>query len=207
VSTPPAFDTNRTACFVSGFSELRAALPGWRVPLPSRIERTVPNPFTGKPVQTWTRDPGPDGPARVPERLRFEHVLLPYDEDWERRYLALDLVLSGEPGLAPEFGDGEALCDALFERGLQVDALFGGEAHSRWVYGVPQRIGSALCAIDGASVAAVVDAWNARASASSSVGELEALLRLARSAARQGRGLFLWLDPPPERPPPPSLRS
>ncbi len=196
------FDTRHFACFIATRAELRAVLPGWRVPLPAPVRRTVPNPFTGEPVLVYTRDPGPDLAAPVPPRLPFEHALLPNEEDWESRYLALDLSLSGLPGAAPShFTDAEGLHGALSERGLTVSALLGGDSceDPRWVYGVPSRLIVALNALALDSLEVELGRWNARSPSRSELADLNDLWTMAQRATAQAREMFLWVDAPPHR--------
>ena len=199
---PPAFDTERMASFIATRDELYTALPDWRVPLPVAVERPGKNPFTGRPMILRTRDPGPDDGVVVPSSLAFEHVLLPNEEDWESRYLALDLALAGEDVRAPDyFRDFDRLLGMMTERGLNADALVGADvlADPRWVLLVPPRIVSALNAREEGSLGATLESWNTRSPSASTLEDLIDLWTLARRAKDQGREMFLWLDAPPHR--------
>jgi hypothetical protein len=196
-----SFDTDRMACFVATRAELRDALPDWRVPLLVAVERRGKNPFTGKPIVLKTRDPGPDGPVTIPASLSFEHALLPSEEDWEGRYIALDLVLSGDDGPVPDQFDHDAVLTTLNARGLDEDALLGGDWPNdpRWVVVVPQRLVFALNALREDSLGAILASWNLRSPSASTLEDLRDLWSLARSATAQQREMFLWLDAPPHR--------
>jgi hypothetical protein len=199
---PASFETDRPACFIATFSELRTALPDWRVPLPSPIARVGKNPLTGKPLTVSTRDPGPDEPTRVPRVLAFEHALLPNEEDWEHRYIALDLALSGEAARAPDFADWEGVAEQLEARGLHEDALLGGAVDAgdpRWVVTVPRRLVAGLRELDDRQLPRLLDEWNSRSPSASAEEDLRDLWMLARRATAQGQGMFLWLDAPPHR--------
>jgi hypothetical protein len=198
----PSFDTDRIACFVATRAELHAALPGWRIPLPMPVERPGRNPFNGKPTVLKTRDPGPDGPVAIPPSLAFEHVLLPNEEDWESRYVALDLALAGDDGRAPDpFGDPDALAAIMTARGLDESALLGGDwpYDPRWVFAVPQRLTAGLNALREDSLGAILVSWNLRSPSPSTLDDLRDLWTLAGSATAQQREVFLWLDAPPHR--------
>jgi hypothetical protein len=195
-----AFDTDRIACFAATRAELHGALPGWRVPLPAPIERMGKNPFTGKPMILKTRDPGPDRPVALPASLPFEHVLLPSVEDWESRYVALDLTLAGDDGCAPDhFSDSGALVDIMIERGLYDYALFGDVLQEHWVLAVPQRLVAMLNSLADDSLGVFLTSWNLRSPSPSTLDDLRDLWTLARSANAQQREMFLWLVPPPHR--------
>jgi len=157
-----SFDTDRMACFVARRTELYAALPDWRVPLPAAVEREGKNPFTGTPLIVKTRDPGPDGPVTIPPTLPFEHALLPNEEDWEIRYLALDLILAGDDSPVPVFGDFEALFAIMAARGLDDEPLLGGAwpYDPRWVHVVPQRLITGLNALREDSLHEILASWN-----------------------------------------------
>jgi hypothetical protein len=197
-----SFDTDRMACFLATRSELHAALPDWRIPLPVAVERRGKNPFTGKAMVLKTRDPGPDGPVTIPASLAFEHVLLPNEEDWESRYIALDLVLSGDDEPVPDpFGDPETLVAAMSARGLFENALLGGDwpYDPRWVLVVPQKIVAGLNALREDLLDATLLSWNLRSPSPGTLDDLRDLWTMARSATMQQREMFLWLDAPPHR--------
>ncbi len=199
-----SFSTDRPVCFIATGAELRAALPGWREPLPEAAERTGVNPFTGTAFRTRTRDPGPDVPCRIPASLPFEHVLLPNEEDWESRYVALDVVLAGQEGVAPDsLGETDALLAMMATRGLDRPALFGGDTASdpRWVLTVPTSFAARLNELDAAALPATLGAWRLRspAASASTLDDLRDLWLLARSAFTQRREMFLWLDAPAHR--------
>jgi hypothetical protein len=199
---PSSFKTDRPACFLATFAELRAALPDWRVPLSSAVARLTKNPFTGKPLTARTRDPGPDNPARIPSFLPFDHALLPNEEDWEHRYIALDLALSGEAARAPNFDDWEGVTERLEARGLNEDALLGGAVDAgdpRWVVTVPRRLVAGLCELELGQLPRLLGEWNSRSPSASTEEDLRDLWLLARRSTAQERGMFLWLDAPPHR--------
>jgi len=197
-----SFSTDRPVCFIATRAELRAALPGWRTPLPAAVERRGVNPFTGVTIKVRTRDPGPDQPVTVPASLPFEHVLLPNEEDWESRYVALDLALAGEEGRAPDhFREPDALNAIIAARGLDQDALVGESAQSdpRWVLVVPQQVVSRLDSLEEGSLGAALEAWNRCSPTTSTFDDLRDLWSLAKRAIAQRREMFLWLDAPPHR--------
>ena len=197
-----SFATDRPVCFIATRAELHAVLPDWRTPLPLAVERLSKNPLTGAAITVRTDDPGPDVPVAVPASLPFEHVLLPNEEDWESRYVALDLALAGDVGFAPDyFRDFQALLATMAARGLDHQAVLGGDATSdpRWVVTVPQRIASRLSALEEDSLAGTLEAWNRRSPSASTADDLRDLWSLARSALARKREVYLWLDAPPRR--------
>jgi hypothetical protein len=196
------FDTERMASFIATRTELGDALGDWRVPLTRPIERLGRNPFTGKLMTLKTRDPGPDVPVTVPSWLPFEHVLLPNEEDWESRYIALDLALAGEDGRAPDFfQDLEAQLAMMAARGLDHHALVGADTlgDPRWVLVVPKQLVRRLAAFEECALGATLEAWNVRSPSTSTLDDLRNLWSLARRAVAQQREMFLWLDAPPHR--------
>ena len=196
------FSTAVGAAFVASTEELRAALPGWRVPLAKPIRRKGRNPFTGEPM--WiesTRDPGSDTPAPVPRRLPFECIRLPSLELWEACYLALDLALSREPGLDAA-AHGDDWLDVAAERGLCEEALYGGMDNAgdpRFLWIVPARITSRLAAIRTEDIDAELREWNRRSPERMTEQHLEDLVGIASAAVAQRRSLFLWLEHPLHR--------
>jgi hypothetical protein len=167
-----------------------------------RIERLGRNPFTGKPMTLKTRDPGPDVTVAVPASLPFEHVHLPNEEDWETRYIALDMALAGEDGRAPDhYRDFDAQLATMIARGLYEEALFGGDASDdpRWVFVVPERLVIRLAALEEHALGDILETWNARSPSASTLDDLRDLWSLAWRAGAQQREMFLWLDAPPHR--------
>lgn len=157
------------------------------------------NPFSGESMVLKTRDPGPNRSVAVPASLPFEHVLLPSEEDWESRYLALDLALAGDERHAPPFDELDAFACIVLERGLEDQALFGDERPEHWVHDVPQRIVAALNALAEDSLVALLTSWNLRSPSLSTLQDLRDLWTLAGSATAQHREMFLWLVPPTHR--------
>ena len=191
------FPTNRIAYFVATRAELRAALPDWRVPAAVPTERFGVNPFTGRPlVLKATRDPAPGRVAATPAYLPFECALPRHEEDWEARYLALEVTLANEDVSIPAWTEPE-LIDLMGSRGLCEEALLGGQ--ECWVYVLPVRMVGALLALREGELPGVLSNWNARSPSENEPGDLEALWALVRAGAAQGREAFVWVDAPASR--------
>lgn len=170
------FDTDRCVAFYASLDELASALPEWR----REPFVVAQNPFS---VER----------AKVPPQLPFEHVALAAGEDWEARYLALDLALSREPGV--DLDDVDPL---LEERGLEQQALFGGlfGGDPRWLNLVPERLVDRLAALDDGELDAELTQWNARSHAPNSIDHLRALRSIARKSRARGVPMYMWLVHP-----------
>jgi hypothetical protein len=194
------FDTSVGAAFIATIAESHRALPGWRVPLPSPVDRMGINPFTKEPVLfRGTRDPGPDGKPLVPPSLPFQCVLLPPVEDWENRYLALDFTLSHESGLTVADRDSDDGFDReveiMEERRLCDEPLYGGldqDGDPRFLWTVPARIFSPLANLAQEDVAGTLREWNNRSQSPNAVEDLEDLRELSLAAVSQARDMFIW---------------
>ncbi len=191
------FGSNDGALFAATLAELRAQLPGWRVPLVKPERRTITNPFTGELIpNVLTRDPGPRTHPPIPRRLTFPCVLLPSREDWEQNFLALDLAISGEARLADGVWDDEWL-ELACERGLYEEPLLGGDddlGDPRCLYEVPARLVDALVRVQASDVDALANAWLERCwePADAPAEYLARFCELARKAAPTHRRLFTW---------------
>ena len=184
------FHAGNMALFIASGRDLTAAFPGWRVPLREAIRRPVRNRFTGELFECRTYDPGPDVSAPVPEILPFDHVLIPSEEIWEERYLALDMALSGDSE-SMEALDAEELLLTLKARGLSDQALCNHAVECD-VTVVPQRLTKALVALEISSLPDFLAAWNRRSPRDNSLSELRALWELAERASLQGKEMFVW---------------
>lgn len=196
-SISSGFATSVDASFIAAFDELRAALPGWRVPLPQPERRTVHNPFTGEAISgVVTRDPGPGDRPPIPERLPFSCLLLPSCECWERHYLALDLASSVAP--APTEEDWEDYIGLMWKRDLMREPLFGGLDNPGEPYSlteVPGRLFLHLAELTNATASRLANDWMAYcpdAPAYSVISCLNALRELAQLARRERRRLYMW---------------
>ncbi len=181
------FDTRTSVVFIATAGEIAAALPGWRRLSPSD-------------KLAWQ----PEAPR--PASLPFEHVRVPRRaEDWEARYLALDLALEGDPARAPwddeyQDVDWEELDKSLRRRRLIDEPLSaGGDVipyDPLWLYLVPRRMTEKLAAITPADLPAVLAEWNARSPSKNAAGDLEALSKLAAMAIASERDMYAWLRHP-----------
>ncbi|APR76460.1 Hypothetical protein A7982_01807 [Minicystis rosea] len=185
------FSTNRIACFIAGRSALGAALPTWRAALALPEDSLPLDPFTGE----RTRDPDPTAEAMEPEQLPFEHVALPGLADWEPHYLALDLALHDEPGLAPEAWDDSRVWVArMTERGLMESPFFGGEPDEcGWIHVVPARLVHKLAELGDDQLGVAHERWKTLSPLGAKGPRLTALRALAQKALATQQEMFLWL--------------
>jgi hypothetical protein len=190
VSDLRGFHAGNMALFIATGPDLTAAFPGWRVPLREAIRRPVRNRFTGELFECRTYDPGPDVSAPVPEILPFDHVLIPSEEVWEERYLALDIALSGDTE-SMEVLDAEQLLLTLKARGLSDQALCNHAVECD-VTVVPQRLTKALVALEKSSLPDLLATWNRHSPKDNSMSELRALWELVGRASVQGKEMFVW---------------
>jgi len=197
VSIQRSFRTSGGAIFAATPSQLAAQLPGWRNPLAQAQRRSVINPFTGEAIpNVLTRDPGPRTRPAVPSSLRFPCVVLPSREDWEQNYLALDLALSAEAPLSATTWD-DGWLRVMFDRGLCVEALFGGAddiGNAKDLFEVPTRLVEAFRALREQDIAAAAEAWLARCvdPADAPLQFLAEFAELARFSAEIHGTLFTW---------------
>ena len=198
------FSTSLGAMFAASLPQLVEQLPGWRIPLAQPERRTIENPFTGDLIpNVLTRDPGPRTHPPIPKVLAFPCVLLPFREDWEQNYFALDLALSREPPLAQSTWE-ESWLQKTQERGLLMEPLCGGldgVGDGRELLEVPARLVERLLQLRPSEVDAMAQDWLARCyePADDPVQYLAQFCELAHLAAAGGQRLFSWNILPPHR--------
>jgi hypothetical protein len=140
--------------------------------------------------------------------LPFEHVLVPrHAEDWEARYLALDLALDSDPARAPWDAENHdidyAELDRMMKRRRLIDeplSAGGGDPNAsndpRWLYLVPRRMVDKLAAIAPVDMPTMLAEWNARSPSKNAADDLEGLSELAARAIASKRDMFAWLCHP-----------